>query len=305
MEQLGAMLDGTTPMPPLSRLTGMRLVEFGPGSATFTMPLSDWLAGADGTVPLGPLTIPADAAMACAVITLLPEGTSLTTSELGLRQVRPVRPGGFLVARARMLETGPPVALAEVTLTDGDGTLIAHGGSLCVTLPALTAPPQPDDAPASPNPNPNPDPALSDEPDPWERPLPAAGGPGTPPPLGRLTGLRELDASRGEAAFALPATRWLCAPPPGRVQGGAVATLADAAVTAAIQTVEPSTGRFIPVELKLNYLRPLASDGREARAYGRLIHGGRRTAVASAEVVDADGRTIAVTTGSAVGGGFA
>jgi uncharacterized protein (TIGR00369 family) len=299
--QLEAMLDGTIPLPPLSRLTGMRLTEFEPGSATFTMPLSDWLTGDDGTIPLGPLTIPADAAMACAIMTLLPEGTSLTTSELGLRQVRPVHPGGVVVARARMLEAGPPVALAEVTLTDGDGMLIAHGGSLCVTLPALTAPPQPDDAPASPDP----DPGRSDHPDPWERPLPADGAASALPPLGRLTGLRELDAPRGEAAFALPATRWLCAPPPGRVQGGAVATLAGAAVTAAIQTVQPSAGRFVPVELKLNYLRPLASDGREARAYGRLIHGGRRTAVASAEVVDADGRTIAVTTGSAVAGGSA
>jgi uncharacterized protein (TIGR00369 family) len=299
MEQLDAMLDGSTPLPPLSRLTGMQLVEVGSGTAMFLMPLSEWLVGADGTIPLGPLTIPADGAMACAIMSLMPERTGLTTSELGLRQVRPVSPGGMLIARARMLEAGPPVALAEVTLTDGDGTLIAHGGSLCVTLAALTAPPQPDHEP------PSPDPAPSEQPDPWERPLPADTGPNADPPLGRLTGLRELDAPRGETAFALPATRWLCAPPPGRVQGGAVATLADAAVTAAIQSVEPSAGRFMPVELKLNYLRPLASDGREARAHGRLIHGGRRTAVASAEVVDADGRMVAMATGSAVARGCA
>jgi uncharacterized protein (TIGR00369 family) len=305
-DQLEAMLNGSTPRPPISRLTGMQLVEFSAGSAMFTMPVSDWLVGADGAIPLGPLAIPADAAMACAIMTLLPAGTSLTTSELGLRQVRAVAPGDILVARARTLEAGPAVALAEVTLTDDDGTLIAHGGSLCVRLPALTAPPQPDDPPASPSPNPHPHPhphpSLSEELDPWERPLPAGAGPGAPPPLWQLTGLRELDAPHGEVAFALPATRWLCAPPPGRVQGGAVATLADAAIMAAIQTVEPAAGRFEAGELKLNYLRPLASDGREASARGRLIHGGRRTAVASAEVVDADGRMIAVITGSAVTG---
>lgn len=293
IEQLAAMIEGTTPLPPLSRLTGMRLVEFRPGAATFTMPLSGWLTGADGTIPLGPLTIPADAAMACAIITSLPEGISLTTSELSLRQVRPAPPGGNLVARARMLEPGPPVALAEVTLTDGDGTLIAHGGSLCVTVPALTAPRAPGDVRDAP------DPGLSDQPDPWERPLPvpADAGRSAPAPLSLLTGLRPLGAARGEATFALPATRWLCAPPPGRVQGGAVATLADAAVTAAM-----SGERFVPVELKLNYLRPLASDDREARAHGRLIHEGRRIAVASAEVVDADGRPVAVASGSAIAG---
>jgi uncharacterized protein (TIGR00369 family) len=296
IEQLEAMVDGTTPLPPVSRLTGMRLVEFGPGSATFTMPLTEWLADAGGAIPLGPLTIPADAAMACAIITALPEGIGLTTFELNLRQVRPVRPGGNLFARARMLEAGPPAALAEVTLTDGDGVLIARGGSLCVTLPALTTPAQPGDAAHAP------DPAAPDQPDPWERPLPADAGCSDPPPLSRLTGLRPLAAAPGEATFALPATRWLCAPPPGRVQGGAVAMLAEAAVTAAIQAAEPGAGRFEAVELKLNYLRPLASDDREAHAHGRLIHSGRRIAVASAEVVDADGRAIAVATGSAVAG---
>jgi len=313
-DQLQAMLDGSTPAPPLSRLTGMRLVEFGPGEATFTLPLSPWLADATGAVALGPLTMPADAAMACAIIAGLPAGTGLTTSELGLRQVRAVRPGATLVARGRMLDPGPPVALAEVRVTDEDGRLIAHGDSLCVTLPALAAPGEPAGAAAKAGDDPG------DGPDPWERPLLAGDGGAdaptstlarlteeiagrcAPPPLGRLTGMRPVAAARGEATFVLPATRWLCAPPPGRVQGGAVATVADAAVTAAIRTTEPGAPRFAPVELKLNLLRPLASDGRPAQARGRLIHGGRRTAVAGAEVLDADGRVIAVATGSAVAG---
>ncbi len=292
---LQAILDGSTPAPPLSRLTGMRLAGFAPGTATFTLPRSPWLADATGTIPLGPLTIPADAAMACAIMTGLPAGTGLTTSELGLRQVRPVPAGdaGSLVtARGRVLDPGPPVALAEVTVTDACGRLIAHGSSLCLTLPALAAPDRPGggDAPGDEPPG---------GPDPWQRPLPD----GDAPPLGRLTGLHPVAAARGEAAFVLPATRWLCAPPPGRVQGGAVATLADAAVTATIRTTETGAGgrvQFHPVELKLNFLRPLLSDGRPARADGHLIHGGRRTAVAGAEVLDADGRVIAVATGSAV-----
>ena len=64
------------------------------------MPVSPWLCADDGRVPLGVLTIPADAAMACAIIGDLPAGTAITTSELALRQVRPVRPGGMLVTAA-------------------------------------------------------------------------------------------------------------------------------------------------------------------------------------------------------------
>ena len=49
-----------------------------------------------------------------------------------------------------------------------------------------------------------------------------------------------------------------------------------------------------------NYLRPLASDGREAVTRGTVMHSGRRIAVANAEVRDADGKQIALATGSAM-----
>ena len=76
--------------------------------------------------------------------------------------------------------------------------------------------------------------------------------------------------------------------------------LADAAVTAAIRTGAPTGTTFVPIDLKVNYLRPLAGDGREARAHAKVVHGGRRIAVAGAEVFDPDGTPIAVATGSAV-----
>lgn len=289
-----ALREGGAMAPPISRLTGLDLEDFGPGTTTFTFPLSGWLAGADGRIPLGVLTIPADAAMACAIIATLPPDTSLTTSELALRQVRPVTPGGRLVAHGTMRYAGPPVALAEATLTDEDGELIAHAGSLCVTLPARGAPPAAGDAPDHDG-NADPGGQGANGPDPWQRPAPTRGT-----PLEQLTGMRAIEIGRGEATFALPATPWLCAPPPGRVQGGSVATLAGAAISAVIDSVADDAAGLLPVELKLNYLRPLASDGREARAHARLVHGGRRIAVASAEVVDADGRPVAIATGSAV-----
>ena len=294
IEFLRAMLAGDTPMPPLSHLTGMQPVTLSADGAQFTMPASPWLCAADGRVPLGVLAIPADAAMACAIIAELPAGTAITTSELAMRQVRPVRPGTMLVTTGRVLHLpppAPPVALAEVTVTDDADTLIAHGGSLCMILP-FSADDDAGEGPAVSPPiaaEPGPDP----RPDPWQWPDPDAG-------LSRLTGLTATAVAPGEAAFALPATRWLCAPPPGRVQGGVVAMLAGAAMDAAMQTAAPAEHRFVPLELKLNYLRPLASDGREAAAHASLVHGGRRTAVARAEVTDADGRAIAVATGSAI-----
>jgi len=52
------------------------------------------------------------------------------------------------------------------------------------------------------------------------------------------------------------------------------------------------------VDLKVNYLRPLRADGRISHASGQVVHLGRRTAVATAEVHDGDGRPVALATGS-------
>jgi uncharacterized protein (TIGR00369 family) len=120
------------------------------------------------------------------------------------------------------------------------------------------------------------------------------------PPIATLTGLRLTAVGEGEATFAMPASEWLTAPPPGRVQGGAIALLAETALGTAIQTTLPAGTALAPIDLKVNYLRPLASDGREAIGRGTVTHAGRRIAVANAEVRDADGKRVALATGSAM-----
>jgi uncharacterized protein (TIGR00369 family) len=286
-EQLQAMLTGDAPVPPMGRLTGTRLIDVAPGAATFELPLTAWLRGPDGHPSSGLLTMPVDAAMACAIMTGLPPHVGLTTTELTLRHVRPAPLHGRLLARAHVIHPEGPLALADVSLCDEAGTLIAHGSSTCFIMDGGS--PQQTTMSAE----------TSGSPDPWQRDGPVwEPGDHAPPPLERLTGLHAVVAQDGEATYALPATGWLCAPPPGRVQGGAVAMLAEAAMTAAARTSTPPGMAFRPVELKLNYLRPLAADGREVYAHARVVNAGRRFVVAGAEVRDADERLIAVASGS-------
>jgi acyl-coenzyme A thioesterase PaaI-like protein len=54
------------------------------------------------------------------------------------------------------------------------------------------------------------------------------------------------------------------------------------------------------MDLKVNYLRPAPADGRDLRAHGRVRHVGRTIAVAESEVTNADGKTAALATGSAM-----
>jgi uncharacterized protein (TIGR00369 family) len=294
---------------------GLRLVEVGIGSAVFEMPLSGWLRAPQGGISIGPLAIVADAALGCAVQSGLPPATPFTTSELSLRMLAPAQPGETVVARGELLHARRRIALSQVSLTDSHGRLLAHGSSLCFLLPQLSPLPEP---PAD---LVHPEPTIYETPDPWERPVEGevigqevweqmsglevmrarvSGELGGAAPIARLTGLRLTEVSEREASFVMPATRWLCAPPPGRVQGGAVALLAESALSAAIQTTLPAKTAVAPIDLKVNYLRPLASDDRDATARGIVVHSGRRIAVAHAEVQDADGKQVALATGSAM-----
>ena len=119
------------------------------------------------------------------------------------------------------------------------------------------------------------------------------------PPTRYLMGLRLVDAAQGRAAFSLPASEWLC-PPSGKVQGGVIAMLADAALSTAISTVTPAATAMASIDLKVNFLRPGIADGRELVARGTVAHAGRTIVVAHSEVMNADAKLVALATGSAL-----
>jgi uncharacterized protein (TIGR00369 family) len=313
IDQLRASLAGRAPSCPLNHLVGTKLTEVGAGKATFTMPVSPWLVSPQGVIAVGTLAILADAPLGCAVQTALPPGTAYTTSELSLRVVRPAQVGSVLTAKGHLVYAGRRVALSEVLIEDGAGRLVAHGSSLCFVFP-----------PKSPLPAPPSGPQLVREPeyatpDPYLRPVigeiipqevwnkmsglemltASLAGELPAPPTRYLTGLRLVEAAHGHAAFTLPASEWLC-PPSGKVEGGVIAMLADAALASAIMTVTPAATAMASIDLKVNFLRPGIADGRELLARGSVAHAGRSIAVAHSEVVNADGKRVALATGSAL-----
>ncbi len=319
-QQLSAMLVGQTPRAPISHLTGLQLVEVGEGTAAFRIPLTEWLCASQGAISIGPISMAADAAVACAIQTALPPATPFTTSELSLRLLTPVHAGGSLTARGRLIQSRRPIALAEVTVVDEDERIVAHGSSLCFVASPISPASDASERPESADREAKPQEREEASPDPYLRPaegqvlpesiwrstsgldvlLEQTAGRLPLAPIHQLTGLRATDATAGAVTFVMPASEWLCAPARGRVQGGAVALLAETALSAAIQTRMPAGTAIAPVDFKVNYLRPLAADGRLAQARGRVVHSGRRIAVAGAEVFDADGKAIAVATGSAM-----
>ena len=314
LEQLRSYFRRLAPRPPINHLTGMLLTEVGAGTATFTMPATGWLLSPPGYVQLGTLAILADGPLGCAIQTSLPAFTPYTTAELSMNYARPVTAdSGTLIARGRLIFGGKSLGLSDTVIEDGRGRVVAHGTSRCVIFPPIemSAPP--------PSELEEVEEAVYDTPDPYLRPVEGQplsqdiwdrmsgleilrahmAGELPVPPITHLTGLRVIAAEEGTCTFVLPATEWLCSPL-ARLEGGAIALLADTAIATAIQTTVPPRTAYAPLDLKVNFLRPVAPDGRGLIGRGDVVQRGRSIAVANAELQTQDGKRVALATGTAM-----
>jgi uncharacterized protein (TIGR00369 family) len=311
---LEALFDGHQLPPPVHYLFGLTFDAASEGTARFSMPASRWLLSPQGLISGATLALLVDGPLGCAVQTRLPEATPYTTAELSLSFLRPVNDrSGVVVATGRSVHAGRTVALAEADVIDGEGRRVVIASTRCAVLPRIELPEgfASESVPEQVEPE-------------WETPhpylRPAVGevqpqevfdrlsglevlhgcvsGELAAPPLAHLIGVRPVSAEPGSSEWVMPASEWLCSPVPGRLYGGATALVAGLAIEGSIQTTVPARTAFATVDLKVYFVRPVLPDGRELRARGTVAHRGRTVAVATSEVVDADGKQVALATGS-------
>ena len=305
--------------PPIRYLFGVAPTAVEPGGVTFTMPVTDWLLFPQGVVSGATLGILVDAPLGCVVQTALPPATPFTTAEISLRFLRTVVPqGGRLTAKGRLIHAGQSTGVSLVEVTDQAGRLLAVTSTRCAILPPVEVPWEVIEQ-ALENPPRLPEPDWP-SPHPYERPvagevlsqeiwdgtdglavlLSLIAGDLPAPPLARFCGIAPVEADAGATTWKMPASEWLCAPIQGRLYGGAIAMLAGTAIDGTVQTTLPAGTAFAPVDLKVYFLRPVSPDGRDLVARGTVIHRGRSIAIGTSELFDADGKKVAVATGSAV-----
>lgn len=303
-------LDYSLP-PPCSHLVGLH-PNWGDPSSGGVMPVSPWLISPQGRIPLGVIAIVADFAFGTALGATLPPGVGFTTAELSLTRLREPVLDGELVATGKLVHASSQIGFTEAQVHDSQGNLVAAGTSRLSVFPPMELPPMPENPERVVQP-------IYDTPDPWQR-APGgevlgaevwssltglevlraqAAGDLPRPPFGRLTGLTVTAAEEGTATLSMPATGWLTTPA-GTVQGGFTAMLADAALACSIQTHMERGDSFVPVDVKVNYLRPVFPDNRPLTAVGTVTHKGRSLAIAHASVTNSDGKPVAIATGSAV-----
>ncbi|MGL4306174.1 MAG: PaaI family thioesterase [Mycobacteriaceae bacterium] len=113
-----------------------------------------------------------------------------------------------------------------------------------------------------------------------------------PPNIGGLMGMQVENLEFGSACFSL-LTRPDFSNPLGSVHGGICATLLDSVMGCAVHTTLGPMVGYSTLELKVNYIRSVPTDGRKLIATGTTIHLGRTTATAEGRVVNDEGKLIA------------
>jgi uncharacterized protein (TIGR00369 family) len=310
LEQMQRFIRKDLPYGPIWYLVGTDFQDVGDGVSTWRQPVTPWLMSAAGIPTGGVLALPADVALGGALYSTFPPGAFLVTSELSIHFLRPPRmDSGGLVSRARLIQAGQSQGVSEGTIEDDQGRLLAHavGRNVIVRIPEVPEP-------------------LPDEPIPWpeyEGPhpfqRPAEGevlpqevfdrmdglemmrawerGDLPPEPLSRLFGVEIVSVGSGKVACAMPASQWFTTAG-GTTFGGVIALFADHALNCAVfTTVAPGTS-YGTLDLKVNFLRPVVPDGQPLEARATVVHRGRSIAVATAEILTADGKTAALANSS-------
>jgi acyl-CoA thioesterase len=109
-----------------------------------------------------------------------------------------------------------------------------------------------------------------------------------------LLGMKVIELEEGRSRLSMDVRRELLNAG-GILHGGALASLADASIAAALATtVDHGRERMSTVEMKINYLSPVR-DGR-VTCSGRVIQRGRSIAVGEACVYDDEERMVAKAT---------
>lgn len=299
IEQTRGFIDGTLPAPPFARLTGLHPTDGGLTHSTFALPVTGWLLNPFGALQPSAAAMVSDAPLGSAFAHSLPLGKACTTSELSISYLRPADLSAErLIAQADVIKAGRSTGLTQAHIFDTSGRLLAHATSRLVVLdiPVLH------DAPL-----PEPEQAADD--DPWRRePAGTVLGPETwaarsgrellegwisgelpGPPIHHLTGVTPEAVEDDAVVWSMPAHEWLCSPGP-YLYGGALALLADAALTAAVMPDLPAGVVALPVDLKLRFIRPVMPGSGTTVARARVVHRGKALAVTQGQITTADGK---------------
>jgi uncharacterized protein (TIGR00369 family) len=112
------------------------------------------------------------------------------------------------------------------------------------------------------------------------------------PPIAALVGLSMAEVDEGRIVMRLTPAEYHYNPI-GTMHGGVLTTLLDSVMGCAVHSTLPKGRAYTSLEIKVNFVRAVTNDSGELSAEGKVVHAGRRSAVAEGKVTDAKGRLCA------------
>ena len=119
---------------PYFELLSMRLVELELGRAVLHIRLAEKHLQPFGVVHGGVFSSIIDAAAFWAVFSEVDEDAGMTTVDLKVNYLAPATQG-LMIATGQRIKLGKTLGLAEASVTDEEGRILAHGTSTLIVLP--------------------------------------------------------------------------------------------------------------------------------------------------------------------------
>lgn len=132
-EVLEAMVAGELPYPPIAATLDFDSFEVGDGWIAVTLRAQEFHYNPIGAVHGGVIATLLDTATGCAVHTTLAPGEGYTSLDINVKFVRAMTlDSGQVRCEGRVLHRGGRTAVAEATLVDERGKLLAHATSTLI-----------------------------------------------------------------------------------------------------------------------------------------------------------------------------
>jgi uncharacterized protein (TIGR00369 family) len=125
-----AIRDGELPPPPAAITLGLDIEAVSDGAITFAFRADERFSNG-ATTHGGILAAVADFALSTAVLTRLPAGADVVTTNLAVTYLRPVPLGGRYRCEGRLLHRGRTLTHAEAVLTDDAGRELLRATATC------------------------------------------------------------------------------------------------------------------------------------------------------------------------------
>lgn len=134
-EFFAAMTDGRVPWPPIMDTLGVDSFHLRDDAVEFRLTPREFHYNPIGSMHGGVFATLLDSACGCAVHVRLPAGVYYTSLDLSVKFLRPVSvETGQIVAAASVLHLGRRTALAQGSITDSAGRILATATSSCLIM---------------------------------------------------------------------------------------------------------------------------------------------------------------------------